>query len=359
MKDKRRLGQMGGAVLGFSDESRVESLKSKVIVYPNFIFSITIECDRSLDCYIVVKTKILHEVVRIGYTETRKYLSETSMCFSTTFEVSYQVGIDDDQLVLFDIFDGDVLSLREGYLFSSLSVPLSSLSKSKVAIPISRGPSILGYLRLNADLDVSPTNCTLDLTNDYHTAFFKVPRLSIEDIKNAFPEMVDISLKYNLRFKTSAVYKILKKFKIDVKKNEYLRTLMRICVCESGDSPDSEDLRVVWESNPVTKAPYELHRKELQLRHDSFLCDIKTTLGRDVVFQIYVDGHDVKVNKPMLLLWTQMPMNEVMASKHTDDKKKTKTDKKVLHFQSNVEALRPVGKEFVVSIEKAGFFTSQ
>ena len=338
------MSDLGRSRIGFSDEKRVDTLKSKVIIYPKFNFSIKLECDRYLSCYISVKTKIIDDIESIGFTETRNYEAETVLSFTASFEVSYMVGIDDDQVLLFDIFDGDVMSLREGYLFSSLSVPVTALSKGEVTVPITRGPTILGYLHLFSELGVSPTNCTLDLTNDYHTAFFKVPRLIVDDIKDAFPQMVDISLKYHFNFKTFAVYKILKKFKIDVKSNYYLKSFMKICICESDETPDSEDLRLVWESNPVTKAPYEVRRKELQLGHDFLLGGMNTTNDRYLVFQIYAEGHDTKSDKTKLLLWAQMPLSDVINSEKAVAGVKTK--RKFLQFQSNV------GDERLPSIDK-------
>ena len=89
-----------------------------MLIYPKAVVSIVLDLPRAKKCYIVVKTKILNDVIELGRTESLETTEIEPLEFKRTVEVTYYTGIDDDQKAIFEVMDSDIMaSSAFGYLF--------------------------------------------------------------------------------------------------------------------------------------------------------------------------------------------------------------------------------------------------
>ena len=85
----------------------------------------------------------------IGETETIINYGEDISYFENGFEIIYYVGVDDRQVLRFDIMDGDKLKIKAGYLFATVTVTADEMAKCQFTLPIIRGQEELGFLHIS------------------------------------------------------------------------------------------------------------------------------------------------------------------------------------------------------------------
>ena len=117
------------------------------VLYPVVKFYLTLEGPREFDAFIYVKSNIENnnnfEV--LGKTDT--ILNSSVLRFPRPIRVLYLAGINDNQSIIFEIYDNDKMSLGEGYLFASVQVFIVDILISPT-IPVRRGNDILGFLKI-------------------------------------------------------------------------------------------------------------------------------------------------------------------------------------------------------------------
>ena len=129
-----------------------EMKKEREIPYPVLKVKIGLRVDRPLTCFINVKTCADNVTTVIDHTETIDYAGNGDDFFKKEIEVMYFVGIDDRQVLTFEIHDGDKYHHRSGYLWASVSIPVSLILRNQEHLPIYRGDDVLGYLLFGVNI---------------------------------------------------------------------------------------------------------------------------------------------------------------------------------------------------------------
>lgn len=146
-------------------EEKPKFLTERVLLYPKLQFRVGLDVARSMNAFISVKAVVLGEAYPLGETETiitsLADYADNVIEFVKIFEVAYQIGIDDKQYLIFEVMDGDTLQTHDGYLFASVTVPVSSLLKPTSLLPLMRGNITLGYLALAAAVDIDPQTASI------------------------------------------------------------------------------------------------------------------------------------------------------------------------------------------------------
>ena len=120
---------------------------SKIIEYPLLQVKLSISSPRKLSSYINVKTNANSKGTfeTIGKTET--ILSTETPVFEKVIDINFFVGVYNHQKILFEIYDGDYLSLSNGFLFATVDVFVTDLCRCPT-LKIIRGEDTLGYLSI-------------------------------------------------------------------------------------------------------------------------------------------------------------------------------------------------------------------
>jgi len=92
------------------------------MIYPVLKMKLSIVATRPMCTYIKIRAVVKGETLEIGQTETIMGSQEPK--FQTEIKAMFYVGIDNQQKVGFDIYDGDGLAVGSGYLFGRIEVPM-------------------------------------------------------------------------------------------------------------------------------------------------------------------------------------------------------------------------------------------
>jgi hypothetical protein len=147
---------------------------SRRLYYPKFKFCLSFTTSRKYVGYVGVTTRYTVKATAetldfsLGTTETRtSELGDVEpIVFHQAFEIPYQVSVDDNQLLIFEIFDGDHMMTTEGYLLNTKILPLLSLSNPKFSIPIYRGADYFGALEVRTTFDIDCQKACIDCDLD-------------------------------------------------------------------------------------------------------------------------------------------------------------------------------------------------
>ena len=134
------------------DNELDEMKKDREIPYPVLKLKIGLRVDRPLTCFVNVKTCADKVTTFIDHTETLDYAGNGDEFFKREVEVMYYVGIDDRQILVFEIHDGDKDHHRSGYLWASVSIPVAIMLSNQDHVPIYRGDDVLGYLLFGVEI---------------------------------------------------------------------------------------------------------------------------------------------------------------------------------------------------------------
>ena len=134
------------------DNELDEMKKDREIPYPVLKLKIGLRVDRPLTCFVNVKTCADKVTTFIDHTETLDYAGNGDEFFKREVEVMYYVGIDDRQILVFEIHDGDKDHHRSGYLWASVSIPVAIMLSNQDHVPICRGDDVLGYLLFGVEI---------------------------------------------------------------------------------------------------------------------------------------------------------------------------------------------------------------
>ncbi len=134
------------------DNELDEMKKDREIPYPVLKLKIGLRVDRPLTCFVNVKTCADKVTTFIDHTETLDYAGNGDEFFKREVEVMYYVGIDDRQILVFEIHDGDKDHHRSGYLWASVSIPVAVMLSNQDHVPIYRGDDVLGYLLFGVEI---------------------------------------------------------------------------------------------------------------------------------------------------------------------------------------------------------------
>lgn len=134
------------------DDELDEMKKNREIPYPVLKLKIGLRVDRPLTCFVNVKTCADKVSTFIDHTETLDYAGNGDEFFKREVEVMYYVGIDERQILVFEIHDGDKYHHRSGYLWASVSIPVAIMLSNQDHVPIYRGDDVLGYLLFGVEI---------------------------------------------------------------------------------------------------------------------------------------------------------------------------------------------------------------
>ena len=122
----------------------------------------------------MVKTKVLNELITVGRTDSLESADIEPIEFKTKIELTYYTGIDDDQMAIFEIMDGDVLGTSAfGYLFYTVTLPVADLFRGNLKLRLARDKEQLGYLTLRTTMDITSEVVNVVSENKRSIAFFE------------------------------------------------------------------------------------------------------------------------------------------------------------------------------------------
>jgi len=345
--------QTGGSIKGSVRGSQAGSvngddISERILLYPKVIFQICIETIHSLDCYITVWTKIRDNIAPIDTTETIKYDDSLGIfTFSKTIEIPYFIGIDNDQMVIFEIFDGDTKQIRQGYFWASVSIKLPFIVRAEsVKLDIMRGEDFLGSLYIKPSLGSHEQKVSLKAAGEESMLFFKPKKPSLDSIRAAIPRLKQTFAFYSVAFKTSFICQVSEKVI-----GERGALFLKICTNRSDKADDSEkdgkegedkeegeiekveriyeekptsrNLVTLFTSSLVTTKPYDVSVLEVKFSHEDLTDDqdlrVPINENAKLIFQVYLDGH---FNLPKLVHYATISVTEFIAKSKPDKKNK-------------------------------------
>jgi hypothetical protein len=102
--------------------------QDRVLLYPKAYITITLDIPRAKSMYVIVKTKVLDVVTELGRTDSHVSEGDEVLTFEKTIAITYFIGIDDNQLAIFEIMDGDILNTSAfGYIFAAVPVTVGEI----------------------------------------------------------------------------------------------------------------------------------------------------------------------------------------------------------------------------------------
>lgn len=317
----------------------MDPFAERILLYPKVIFQISIESIHNLECYITVWTKIKDKIAPIDSTETVKYDESLGIFkFAKTFEIPYLIGIDNDQMVIFEIFDGDTKQIRQGYFWAAVSIKLPYIVRAEtVKLDIMRGEFYLGALHINPSLGSHEEKVSIKEAGTEKLLFFKSKKPSLESIRAAMPTMKQVFAFYNIAFKTGFICPVGKKLL-----GERGAIFLKLCtnrtnkeVGNNGDgefktnefvyeeTPTSRKLVTLWTSSLVTTPSYDVKVLEIKFSHEDITDNLDPRLPIDenanLIFQVYLDGI---FNIPKLVHYATIPVQEFLNNCKPDRRKR-------------------------------------
>ena len=362
-------GSVKGSVIGSQDEglTKDEDINELILQYPKVQFQIGIETIHSLDCYIKIWTKIRDRTAFIGTTETIQYDESIGIYnFIQIFEIPYLIGIDSNQMVIFEIFAGDTKKIRNGYFWESVCTKLPFIIRADtIQLDIYRGEDSLGLLHIKPALGTPHEQAvSLKAAGTESMLFFKPKIPTLDSLRENLPTIKQQFAFYTLGFKTFYICQINEQVL-----GERGSIFMKICTNRSdgeedegkkgsgddeeenddekliekpqrvyNESPKSRNLVELWKSSQVTKKPYNVNILELKFSHEDITddSDLRVAINEDskLIFQIYLDGI---FNTPKLVHYTQISVKDFLGKCKTDKKNRSKPFK--LNFTEGINIL--------------------
>lgn len=284
-------------------EYNVETMKVRQLVYPKMTLSFGLQCDRNLICYLKVSTQVKDELIVAGYTETISYQQLEYTAFSKSLDITYRAGVDDNQMLIIDIMDGDYLRIQQGFQFVTLVARVSELNKDIIRLPICTGGSEVGELIIKVDMGVESESVSIEEKDKIKVGFFKTPRPTIDSLRELYPFFREEFTYYSFQLKTKKC--VLPRSYSAFGESGY--TQMKICIShgKKNDSA-SRHLKQIWESMRVRKAPFDIISLDIKLSHELLTGSFDLTKHFDpstrLVFQIWAGGTGSSPDEPEILL---------------------------------------------------------
>ena len=148
------------------------------MIYPVLKMKLSIVATRPMCTYIKIRAVVKGETLEIGQTETIMGSQEPK--FQTEIKAMFYVGIDNQQKVGFDIYDGDGLAVGSGYLFGRIEVPMYEILRPhrwKTGYGIYRSKLLIATLFVTPTIVLENMACDMDkfekkAKNDHSMDFF-------------------------------------------------------------------------------------------------------------------------------------------------------------------------------------------
>lgn len=185
-----------GISFGHSRRKKIDhqAVKANNIIFPSLKLLLSLDISRKISGYIAVKTTSKEsDVIDVDKTET--ILDNDKPKFSALIEVRYDIGVDDHQKVIFEIYDDDRLKIHGGYLFARIEVFMTDLLRAP-NLPLIRDGDLLGYLKVECDVLINFEEVTL---NDC-PPFFEESRPSKRDVKARYYNLEENLKMYSISF---------------------------------------------------------------------------------------------------------------------------------------------------------------
>lgn len=302
------------------------------IEYPSFKVSLGIRSDRSLNCYINVQTKVRDITILIGSTDTQFHDGDNDECdtvFFTTMIVTYYAGYDDNQQVIFEIMDGDTSNTKTGYLFGTAMIPIVTLCKPKLIIPICRGDDILANLTVMVELVEVKRSVSLQQVinviddksgkKNIDTCFFGSKGPNREQIIDVFPSIDEEHCYYHIVVDTKKQYHAPSKL-------DSIYTVIRFYLSSNhGHSITSSKLEKIWESSRFNKKPYDVFA-HVTLDHATLFHNYDASGGkRKLVIHLYEGGlNNIIDEAEKLYSYTTLSLKRLLSTAITSEVKYTR-----------------------------------
>jgi len=302
-------GGGGGAAAG--DAPHVHD--DRVLIYPRAVVSIVLDLPRAKKCYIVVKTKILDDVIELGRTESLESTGIEPLEFQRTVEVTYYTGIDDEQKAIFEVMDGDIMaSSAFGYLFYSAVVSVGELFRGSMRLRMAREKEHLGYLTIRSEMDVTYDIVNVLNENKRSIAFFNSEPPTDQLVRDHHDKF---SVPYGMYSIELLCRNILDHEMKSLSDSCYVITKMFLNV-ESFPTPEAPNWSFVelfsnrklelWSSLRNYKKPYNVNALEIKVSHSQLTGELlfqrvlkkKTQRKLKLVVEVHVGGTEGELAPP-------------------------------------------------------------
>lgn len=254
------------------------------LTYPKLTLRLSLQCTRSMHCYIKVKKFVVdtwYDLGDAGATESLPVKIGETINFEKEIEVQYHVAIDDYQRLSFSIYDGDFLNTTAGYFFASIEMQMRELLfGGENAFQVYRQDDHLCNLTVKVALsydyentvtlpthqygpDMSPEDISLERLK---VAFFRAEAPTLSSLREATPHFWEMFGTYSFAVEAMG---LLSEQTIDPTKIQADSTQVRIRFCHGHQKePDwSPRLKVLWTSMPVMKV-YDVQVLEVKISHE-------------------------------------------------------------------------------------------
>lgn len=274
---------------------RPEEELHSVMLYPKVQLKLTIECTRAMQTHVKVKKCVLGKWYSTGMTETIGCDAGKNAEFVRLIECIYHVGIDDKQRIAFEVFDGDHFSTGEGYLFGVVICPMTDLLSPLSRFPVVIGEEVIAYLIVATQLDVT-TMTTDELTiktkDELRMGFFKSRPPTLDEVRAATPFFTEKLATYVISLEAKD---LCSPNSVDPELvGETARVFLRFCRVEAKQKPTSSQCKVIWQSVPALKRPFDIVCPEIKVAHEDLTGSRKLDQPVDpelsVAVQVCVSG---------------------------------------------------------------------
>lgn len=320
----------------FRDVIRSGRKVQRTIVYPTLSLTIAMECTRDMQCFVLAKKKVRGVWYAVGRTDTLHCKPGLNPPFNRILEVMYHVGIDNGQMLLLEIMDGDHLMVGSGYFFGCVQMSVSDLQQkpySKLEVNRTDKDDVIGIdlctLHVQVELNTVGQCLSPRCKDPLKIAFYRQTPPTLDDFRRAFPTLSDTFGTYILSINTKD---IATKHSIDpavlsaTNTRIYLKFLLNDPTGHYSDiETDPDGLECIWQSSkamdtgrpgkhrfkvfcPVTKIEHTLLAGTRNI-------DDHGGDNRKVLIHLYAEGLNSKDSQtgPRLLSYTEITVKDLIA----------------------------------------------
>ena len=233
------------------------------VLYPKLTLSFTLRSPNAVASYLCVSLSIDGENENLGKTETVIPGDQDAIHFTSTFDVVYFVGLEDNQFLVLTVMDGDTMQISRGYSICEMVIPIGDVIRKINEFPIILGgrkdsDNTWGHIVVRSIIGTALV--TIDFkTHHYSSRFFRSVPPTIESIRKRKPFFLEKNGFYQISLNCAALYDSIGN-QNDGKESKI--AVVKLCVhnpsISSIKSILSPKLQCIWKSKNITKHPFLL-----------------------------------------------------------------------------------------------------
>lgn len=252
-------------------------IADNLIVYPELRFTVEVELKTKHTLFLEIIAVIDGEEIQLGHTKTKQSYMQKSVVFPEEFAITYYVGLEDTQYLLFKLVDGDVLRLSQGFVLRTVEVKIADILNRHNRFPITlqvgkaavvSRDDLFGFLLVHTT--VADRTVELDFESNegsdrFAVRFFRAIPPRIEDLRDQLPYFKKDYTIYKVSISLQSVYASQDNLEDGVDRKS---VMAKLCWTPSHDPEEwvRDDLPVVfWTSRIMNGLPYSVTVTDMEL----------------------------------------------------------------------------------------------